>query len=134
MKRLLLAILTIVYLGTTTGATIHLHYCMGQLVNASFWHTDGDKCGACGMEKLPGDDGNQCCKDKQEQVKLQDDQQAASSFAFQAIQAISAAVLPTFYEFSGPATTSLAPLLPVSNSPPRSKGKPVYLLIQNFRI
>lgn len=69
MKRLFSFILAVIYLVTTAGTTIHLHYCMDQLVNWSLSGSEGDECGTCGMEK----DGN-CCKDENKFVKNNSDQ------------------------------------------------------------
>ena len=67
MKKFLTTILALVYLATSTGATIHLHYCMGRLFSWSLVDKDSKTCGQCGMPKSGKDahclsfkDG--CCK------------------------------------------------------------------------
>lgn len=61
MKRLLTGILAIIYLSFSAGATVHLHYCMGEFVNYSLFEEHDGTCGKCGMEKH--ESGNGCCKD-----------------------------------------------------------------------
>ena len=67
MKKIAVVLLLLVYAGATTGATIHLHYCMNQFVGSSLWHSGKDsKCGKCGMKDKKGG----CCKDEHKQAKL----------------------------------------------------------------
>ena len=51
MKKFIVAILAILYLSTSTGATIHFHYCMGELAGWELTHDDSEHCGKCGLEK-----------------------------------------------------------------------------------
>jgi hypothetical protein len=67
MRRVLVTILTIFYSYYSIGATIHVHYCMGELVETSLFGTSDKACGKCGMEKHSENDD--CCKDVQVVVK-----------------------------------------------------------------
>lgn len=78
MKKFIVAILSLLYLGTTSGATVHLHYCMGELVEWALVNDSDNACDSCGMEKVKND-GNGCCKDESKQVKIDDDQKVAVS-------------------------------------------------------
>ena len=73
MKRIAAFILLMLYFVTSTGATLHYHYCMGEIANSSFWGNSDKKCGKCGMDKEPGED-NGCCKDERQWIKIEDDQ------------------------------------------------------------
>ena len=76
MKRLLVFILAIIYLVTTTGTTMHMHFCMGKLADLSLWSKHESKtCGKCGIDKSEMPNG--CCSDEEEQLKIKDDQNAA---------------------------------------------------------
>jgi hypothetical protein len=67
MKKLTILLLTFFYLGSATGATFHLHYCMEKLVDVNLWHEDDQICGNCNTcEK-------DCCKDLHKTVKLEND-------------------------------------------------------------
>ncbi len=133
MKRAFLAILAIIYLVATTGATLHLHYCMGKLGNVGILEQESKTCGICGMEKA-GDDGNSCCNDEKETVKISIDQKYSS---------------PSVYHFEQPFTdleamfTGFQPQLiivdgdkapPVSHAPPRSPQVPQYLMYCHLSI
>ena len=76
MKKLFSFILAIVYLTSSVGATVHLHYCMNKLVNWSL-KDEGGKCKNCGMEKDGG-----CCKDENKFVKNNLDQNLTSTIQF----------------------------------------------------
>ena len=72
MKKFIVTILALVYLVSSAGATIHLHYCMDKLVNWSLSERPGNLCETCGMEA----DGN-CCKDEHHFIKINTDQKTA---------------------------------------------------------
>ena len=67
MKKLVVIILSFLYLTSTTGARIYMHYCMGEFQSEGFWHTERNttKCTNCGMEKKKG-----CCEDKEIFLKV----------------------------------------------------------------
>ena len=50
MKKLLVTILALIYLGSSTGAMMHLHYCMGKLAETSFSKKNNATCNKCGMK------------------------------------------------------------------------------------
>ncbi|THU38026.1 hypothetical protein FAM09_15180 [Niastella caeni] len=130
MKRLIVTILALFYLGTSTGATIHLHYCMGKLVEMKLWHSEADKCGNCGMKKKTACE-KKCCKDEHKLVKLEKAHQKAIENIFQFTQFV--ATLPvSYFEFPQVYIPSVAQELPVSHGPPRSI--PIHILHCTFRI
>ncbi|MEO7766056.1 MAG: hypothetical protein ABIS01_01475, partial [Ferruginibacter sp.] len=51
MKKFIVAILALLYIITSTGAIVHLHYCMNQLADSGLVHHSSKKCPKCGMEK-----------------------------------------------------------------------------------
>ena len=130
MKRLLVTILALLYLGTSTGATVHLHYCMGKLVDMKLWHSPASKCGSCGMKKTTAY-AKKCCKDDHKLVKLEKAHQKASQNTFQFTQAFPA--IPAAYiEFLQVYIPSVTQELPVSHGPPESI--PIHILHCTFRI
>ncbi len=68
----------LIYGTATMGATVHLHYCMNELVGWSLWHSENEECGRCGMKE----DKTGCCKDEHKHFKLKADQQKAATAAF----------------------------------------------------
>ena len=128
MKKLIITILAAFYLCSSAGATVHLHYCMGKLVNWSLNDKSGDKCDKCGMEKDGG-----CCKDEHHFVKNNLDQKTAAS-AIQLVQLTTsapAALFVTLFEFY---SASFIEKYPLSHAPPLISG--IDILIHNcvFRI
>jgi hypothetical protein len=70
MKRFITSILIIIYATFSAGATMHLHYCMGEFVNASLFDTNSGSCSKCGMDNHSAD--NDCCKDVEITAKISD--------------------------------------------------------------
>ena len=132
MKRILVSILAIVYLAATAGATVHMHYCMGDLAGWSLLDSKKDECTFCGMEKK--DSGNNgCCEDEHHKVQLEQDQNTA---AVNIVFAPAIAILPSaVYLPAAPSgLSSVTEERPLSNSPPRKSGVPVYLVNRSFLI
>jgi len=132
LKKIIVAILSVLYLGTATGATIHMHYCMGKLIDWSLWNKGGDLCGKCGMKK-DGGKKNDCCKDDYKFVKNITDHKSAES-ALQLMQGISFAVPSAFVEIPVDIYSSVTEKNSRSHAPPRSGGTAVYIRNCVFRI
>jgi len=132
MKKFLIAILAFLYLSTSAGATVHMHYCMDKLVDWGLWNNKSGKCSNCDMEKSVAKN-NGCCKDEQKQVKLDNDQKVSETTVYIA-QLPMETVTPAFSNYSFEYVSSLTAELPVANAPPRM-GK-VTLFVRNcvFRI
>ncbi len=89
MKKVFVTILAFVYLTVSSGATVHMHYCMGKLESWDLSPKTNGKCGACGMQKA-GHKG--CCHDTQKQVKIEKDQKISAS-AFLSLKIFSDAIV-----------------------------------------
>lgn len=132
MKKFIVTILALIYLTATTGATVHLHYCMGELVELNLSPSETGKCGKCGMDKAPDVD-NGCCKDEQNQVKVENDHYK-SDVAFKAMDFVTF-LLPISY-------TQIPPIILIStgeenlrsHAPPRSCYLAIYKRNCVFRI
>ncbi len=66
MKKLLVAILAIIYLGVSSGFAMTIHYCMGKVSSIDIFN-HSNKCGKCGMKTATG-----CCNEEFKIVKLSD--------------------------------------------------------------
>ena len=132
MKKFIVAILAVLYLGTSTGATVHMHYCMGKLADWGLGHNKSKTCGNCGMEKSEEKD-NGCCKDEHKFVKNDNDQKTTESFVTNfALQVI---VIPVeCFTSSEILVSSVTEKHPVSHAPPRSSGVAVYIRNCTFLI
>lgn len=133
MRKFLFSILAILYLVASTGATMHMHYCMGRLADTGFFEQEGGHCSLCGMEKT-GDEDNGCCNDKEETVKISIDQKFSTATIFHFEQPFSD-LEPVFTGFQPRWLTITGDKEPpVSNAPPRSPEVAHYLMNCLFRI
>ena len=131
MKKFITAILAILYISTSTGATVQLHYCMGKLSGWSLtWtETHPKECGKCGMEKK---DSKGCCHDENKFLKIQDDQKANYvSLEILKISVAAPAVADHSLTYSLPKKDKL---LPESNAPPRRSDTDICIRNCVFRI
>ena len=132
MKKFIVAILAVLYLRTSTGATVHMHYCMGKLADWGLGHNKSKTCGNCGMEKSEEKD-NGCCKDEHKFVKNDNDQKTTESFVTNfALQVIDIPV--ECFTSSEILVSSVTEKHPVSHAPPRSSGVAVYIRNCTFLI
>lgn len=132
MKKFIAAILALVYMTTSTGATIHMHYCMGKLADWSVGHNDSKTCSKCGMEKGVKMT-NGCCNDEQKFFKSDADQKISES-TFQALQLIAVALPASLIELAVNNFPSVTEQNPTSHAPPRSNGIAIYIRNRTFRI
>lgn len=117
---------------SATGATVHLHYCMGELMSAGFIHKDEDKCSKCGMKKEARKKG--CCKDEHKTIKAGDHHGAKVTFA--TAKAVTAYIPFTFALYQYPQPHRIhAREYANANAPPFCwRTCPLYLRIRNLRI
>ncbi len=125
MKKLLVAIFAILYMGTSIGASVQMHYCMGKLADWSIGHKESKSCNKCGMEKS-AIKSHDCCNDKQQFVKNTADQNSFET-AFQVAQSIAVALPVSFYEIPSIDLLSITEANPISHAPPRLNGIAVYI-------
>lgn len=112
-------------MGASTGATLHLHYCMGELAGWGLSHDKSGKCGRCGMEKTEEKD-NGCCNDEQKFFKNDTEQQTTEQGLYQ-IQLLTF-VSPSFYNIIPALNFSLSTVENrVYHPPPRQNNIAVYI-------
>jgi len=75
VKKIIALILFVLYLVTSSGATINFHYCMGKFIGWDISSPVNQECSNCGMTK---ENKKGCCNDKQETLQLKKDPLAAS--------------------------------------------------------
>ncbi len=123
------------YMGTSTGATLHLHYCNGKLVETNLWHPKTGECGKCGKAKQPTKAcKKKCCKDEHKLVQVEKDQLKSPATAFETLQFLSNAVPASIIELPQIYASSLATENPRSHAPPRSAKVPITILHSCFLI
>lgn len=128
MKKFIVAILSFLYLGVSSGIAMEIHYCMGKKAGVDFYATGNNKCGKCGMtDKKSG-----CCNDEHKFYKLNDSHKSVSNdLSFETPVAIIPNTLPLYNCeivndcFKKPVN---------NNSPPVYTKPPVCILNCNFRL
>ncbi len=125
MKKLLIAIFALLYISNSTGATLHIHYCMGKLADWGLGHNNSKTCGECGMEKSEEKD-NGCCKDEHKFIKNDTDQKTAE-VGLQMLQVLAVALPVSFIEIPFNDFHSVTEENPISHVPPRSCSIAVYI-------
>lgn len=140
MKKFLATILALVYLTSSAGATLHLHYCMDKLV--AWYLSESNKkdkaCPYCGMPATSesqhcGKQASGCCKDELKQVKLEGDQKIAES-SLPLLHIHGEIITPLVADFSAPRNAALTVKYPVNNAPPRTGNISLFILNCIFRI
>ena len=138
MKKVLVSILAVIYLSTSMGATVHLHYCMGRLVSWGLADRSGQSCDFCGMQKM-GPSGEcvigmkNCCREESKQIKNDKDQKAAQEF-FQMMKfapVVADLPLPVWVNALVPSSVLSQP---VSHGPPLVAVVPLFVRHCTFRV
>lgn len=115
------------------GTTVHLQYCMNELVRVSFTEDTSDFCDHCGMNKKKCH--KKCCKDEKRVFKT-DDQKAQKFLDFN-IEIGQAKPGQTFFS-KYIARTDCAVERSVAflaNAPPTYRSNvPIYIQVRNLRI
>ncbi len=125
MKKIIVTILAFVFIVTSTGAMVHMHYCMGKLADWGIGHSESSTCGRCGMQNNEGED-NGCCKDEHQLMKNDADQKITET-GFQMTQQL-AVVLPVEnIEFPAFWVTSTIAENPFNHGPPLGGDVALYL-------
>lgn len=131
MKRALLAILAVFYLGVSSGATVHFHYCMDELVKLGLSQSGKPLCDSCKPARKSHE--KTCCKDDYKQAKIDNAQKTtAAAYEFKLIPAAQPAVACWSFTFvSIPIETGKAAL---SNAPPLKRDIPAFIRNCTYRI
>lgn len=131
VKRITIFFLAILYISASTGVTLHMHYCMGQLNKMSIQKDDSAKCEFCGMKKSDKSN-NGCCKDERKLIKSDVAQNTVKSLS---LNLFSFAVeIPQLHHYLIDVLPSKqTEEFPLSNSPP-AKPVPIYIANRSFLI
>lgn len=127
MKNFLVAILAIVYLASSAGATVHTHYCMGKIYSVDLTKAKDD-CSKCGMKST-----NHCCNDELKTLKLCEPYNAVSNNINLSIPVF--AIVDKIQDYIYSDTITAAPSFTTNNnSPPAVSAISPYILNCVFRI
>lgn len=130
MKKYLVFLFVLFYFSVASGATVQFHYCMGKLVEWGFAHPEpDDTCSKCKMENS---DRDGCCKQEQQQLKVEKAQKAEFNFQFKAAPDLVA--LPSYCAPGQLLVQQLTTGANFSHAPPRTSKTPVFVQLRTFRI
>lgn len=132
MKKFITAILAVLYLGISSGATIHMHYCMGKLADWGLSKNKSKTCSKCGMEKTEKSDKG-CCKDEQKLLK-DDSAHKLTESNLQILQLLSIAIPASFIELATIDIPSVSEENPTGHAPPGTHGVAIYIFKRSFLI
>ncbi|HEY1009927.1 MAG: HYC_CC_PP family protein [Daejeonella sp.] len=130
MKRFFITVLAVFYLGVSSEATVHIHYCMGELIDLSFSSDKTEKCGNCGMDKSSSEN---CCKHLQHKFKVKDSLTASKvgyHFTLLGIEVPS----KNLAEIDELPISSLDKVNVFNAALNRTQATPAFILYCNFRI
>jgi hypothetical protein len=138
MKKVLAAILAFVYLSTSMGATIHLHYCMGKLASWGLINHENKNCEGCGMVKNKTASHSMtakmdCCRDEHKEIKTDKDQKLFPSEFFK-LNNLSQAIALHDPAIQSIKAFSISAEYPNTNAPPLLDKLPLFVLYHNFRL
>ncbi len=129
MKKIAVIFLLFLYLISSSGINVAIHYCGGKISSISFGETKLDKC-ACGNKEMKQD----CCKDKNVYSNALDDQSITKTVELTVLNFFSIqAILPIGFKFNYqyfPTFTSDD----YFHHPPNRLKLLLYILHQVFRI
>lgn len=120
MKKIFVAILTLVYVSISADVTLQMHHCIGKLSNWGLGQHESATCSKCGMEKLEKKD-NGCCKEKYKFFQSQTDEKVTES-VFQFIQILAVAFPVSFIEIPLHNFPTVTEENPIGHSPPLNYG------------
>lgn len=132
MKKLAVFILAFVYITSSTGAVINMHYCMGKLAGWDLVQNTSKNCNNCGMKKADGK-ANGCCKDEHKILKNNADQKNTET-VFQFMQLVASSLPTSFIDIPFINYGTVATALPLSHSPPGVGSVAVYIRNCTFLI
>lgn len=132
MKKFIVFILAVLYIGLSTGATVYMHSCMGKYVGSSLWHDEkSDNCISCGIAK--SNSKNKCCKDEHKIVKVEQDQKVDEA-AYQLVQLTPSEIVLNYFVSPELFVASTIEENSNSNGPPLTQPVPIYIRNCVFRI
>lgn len=134
MKKAVIAIFAFLYLGLSSGAVVHLHFCMDKLVEWNLLQDrDSGRCDNCGMSLKETKNSKDCCREDIKIIKITDNQKTVSdpNTTLHFLSHTTAANFPGLTEIFIPAVTEKKF---VYYPPPLSNEREAYLINCNFRI
>ena len=129
MKQILSIVLAVIYLSTSSGLALQVHYCMDEVSGVSLAADDENSCGKCGMEKT----SSNCCKDETRFVKLDDAHKLLPSSYLQH-PSVATVKSSEYFDQSIAYSDVIDPSVINANAPPVKTNRPLNLMHCVFRV
>jgi len=128
MKKSLFIFFAALYLLSSSGISLNLHYCGGKIKSVSFFHTDEADC--CGPKMKKKKD---CCKERSFVYQVKEDQNNANPLSFENPAKKILAIVSAPQTFLA-SLKSFSFAVPDFHAPPDITGPGTYLKNRAFRI
>jgi hypothetical protein len=124
MKKILLSLLAVLYLGISSGIAMDIHYCMGKISQVKFYGKANSNCDKTGKKS--------CCSEKYKFYKLS----TAHNTVFNNISfaTTGVAIINEYPSYNWQCTTGVAHKSVTNNSPPIYIRRSARILNCIFRI
>ena len=130
MKKIVAIFFLLIYSFTTVGATVHMHYCMGEYIGSNLYHTAKEECGKCGMKTAKSKD---CCQDKHQFIQLKREHNQIAA-AVEIPKFYNEVVVPNFRFVSSTPVFDGVEIIACFYSPPDVRKQKLHLLNCAFLI
>ena len=116
MKRFLIVIFALLYIGLSSGITLTIHHCMGKLVEVGIWQDE--TCNTCGAKHAH----KSCCSTETQFIKISDDQNVDQLQVIKYVPMAIALLFDLRDLYTLPETEQEANIPVHSNTPPEWSG------------
>ena len=116
MKRFLIVIFALLYIGLSSGITLTIHHCMGKLVEVGIWQDE--TCNTCGAKHAH----TSCCSTETQFIKISDDQNVDQLQVIKYVPMAIALLFDLRDLYNLPETEQEANIPVHSNTPPEWSG------------
>ena len=116
MKRFLIVIFALLYIGLSSGITLTIHHCMGKLVEVGIWQDE--TCNTCGAKHAH----KSCCSAETQFIKISDDQNVDQLQVIKYVPMAIALLFDLRDLYNLPETEQEANIPVHSNTPPEWSG------------
>ena len=132
MRKVFLAILTLLYISASIGFTLRTQQCMVMPDSNMLNHGMSKICDRCGNKRIKKID-NRCCRNESRFVKDDKDQNIPEP-VFRPEHPTGVAPHASFFEISFNEFAPVTEVFPINSAPPPDSGTPIYVRNRVFLI
>lgn len=132
MKRIGIFLLAWVYIISTAGTVLEIHYCMGHISGVHWGVPGSGTMTCCASKTMPGMHDSPCCKTESKVLRVTDVHQPATAYALPL--AIPAATVRPLCFLQAPLFSRSPVPVSVAHAPPPGLRSPLFVRNCSFRI